>query len=169
MKMFVTFGHGQYGGVLANCYLEFEGEVSEFNAEVAVRGFMRDNFNGVWSFLYNEDQFKGQRQQYNLSRLAKLDMNGNIRYRMHDEMHCSFSTGMDGSITAGRGALDGNGYWEFPCNTCAQRAEQRLALDGKKYVFQHGYDSGVSNQMDLDTAWKAFVAGDGQIFEGDKG
>lgn len=42
------------------------------------------------------------------------------------ESHCSFSTGIDGSITAGRGQLDDNGYWEFPCEDCARRANYNL-------------------------------------------
>lgn len=81
MKMFTTFGVGQFGGVLANYYLEFEGDVSEIKAEDSVRRFMTEAFKGVWCGLYNEEQFKDQPRDYGLSRLAKLDMNGNILKR----------------------------------------------------------------------------------------
>jgi hypothetical protein len=37
---------------------------------------------------------------------------------------CSFSTGIDGSITAGTGDLDANGYWSKPCEPCAKRANK---------------------------------------------
>lgn len=81
MKMFATFGVGQFGGVLANCYLEFEGNVSEPMAEDMVRSFMTEAFKGIWCGLYNEEQFKDQPRDYGLSRLAKLDMSGNILKR----------------------------------------------------------------------------------------
>jgi hypothetical protein len=126
MKLFVTFGVGQYGRVLANCYLEFEGEASAEQAEMMVRQFMKNEFKGVWCGLYDEAQFAGQRESYQLSRLAKLDLHGNIRDRISDMAHCSFSTGIDGKITAGRGALDDYGFWEFPCEPCATRAQERL-------------------------------------------
>lgn len=48
------------------------------------------------------------------------------------ESHCSFSTGIDGSITAGRGRLDDNGYWEFPCDECATRANYRINEQRKR-------------------------------------
>jgi hypothetical protein len=32
---------------------------------------------------------------------------------------CMISTGICGSITAGKGKCDKNGYWEFPCDQCA--------------------------------------------------
>lgn len=40
---------------------------------------------------------------------------------------CSFSTGIDGSVTAGRGKLDDNGFWEHPCPSCADRMALSLA------------------------------------------
>ena len=33
---------------------------------------------------------------------------------------CGASTGIDGSSTFGTGALDLNGYWEYPCKICEQ-------------------------------------------------
>jgi hypothetical protein len=159
MKLFTTFGHGQYGGVLANCYLEFEGEASEEQAEDMVRRFMSESFKGIWCGLYNEEQFEGQRQHYNLSRLAKLDLHGNVRERMHDTMHCSFSTGIDGQITAGRGALDANGFWEFPCEPCATRANERLStrLEDQKRAWEHGYDAGADPLALHDPSWQKFL------------
>ena len=41
--------------------------------------------------------------------------------------HCSYSTRLDGSISAGRGRLDGLGEWEFPCDECEERANYRFA------------------------------------------
>ena len=39
-----------------------------------------------------------------------------------DHSGCQYSTGICGSITAGRGKLDENGYFEFPCASCARIA-----------------------------------------------
>jgi len=33
---------------------------------------------------------------------------------------CSASTGICGQMTFGRGRLDDNGYWEIPCDECAE-------------------------------------------------
>jgi len=41
-----------------------------------------------------------------------------------DHSKCCFSTGICGSITAGQGKLDENGYWEFPCPECAIKANE---------------------------------------------
>lgn len=38
---------------------------------------------------------------------------------------CGISTGICGSITAGTGKLDFNGYWEFPCYICPKKFEHR--------------------------------------------
>lgn len=38
---------------------------------------------------------------------------------------CSASSGIHGGLTFGRGDLDFNGYWEFPCELCARKAEKR--------------------------------------------
>lgn len=46
--------------------------------------------------------------------------------------HCSFSTGIDGSLTAGRGKLSDNGYWQFPCEDCATRANYREQQDRER-------------------------------------
>lgn len=35
------------------------------------------------------------------------------------EPDCGCSTGICGNLTFGRGNLDPNGYWEFPCEKCA--------------------------------------------------
>jgi len=32
---------------------------------------------------------------------------------------CSISTGVCDNLTFGKGELDPNGYWEFPCQKCA--------------------------------------------------
>jgi hypothetical protein len=127
MKIFVTFGHGQFGGVFRNVYLEFEGEASEAQADRMVREFMRDNFNSKWCGTYTEKEFAGQAEEYKLFRLVKFDLHGNIRERALPMEHCKFSTGVDGGITAGRGHLDAGGYWEFPCEPCATRANERMA------------------------------------------
>ena len=36
---------------------------------------------------------------------------------------CSTSTGMHGGLTYGSGDLYEDGYWEFPCDTCARYAD----------------------------------------------
>lgn len=41
---------------------------------------------------------------------------------------CSTSTGICGSLTAGQGELDANGYWEVPCIECEARANARYAM-----------------------------------------
>jgi len=43
--------------------------------------------------------------------------------------HCLFSSDINGQLTAGRGALDAHGYFEFPCEECVTRAERRMAHD----------------------------------------
>lgn len=37
---------------------------------------------------------------------------------------CGASTGVDGSVTFGSGALDDFGYWEKPCPVCAREWER---------------------------------------------
>jgi len=41
-----------------------------------------------------------------------------------DHSNCYLSSGICGSITAGQGKLDENGYFEIPCIECANRAEE---------------------------------------------
>jgi hypothetical protein len=40
------------------------------------------------------------------------------------DLTCSVSTGICGTITFGRGILDDNGYWEFPCRVCEAAARE---------------------------------------------
>jgi len=42
---------------------------------------------------------------------------------------CCVSTGIMEEITFGSGKLSFNGYWEFPCNTCARDWEQKYPED----------------------------------------
>jgi hypothetical protein len=36
-----------------------------------------------------------------------------------DHRNCSYSTGIDGSVTSGQGKLDWSGWWSIPCPDCA--------------------------------------------------
>ena len=47
---------------------------------------------------------------------------------------CSSSTGICGSITFGYGDLDDNGYWEFPCETCAKAFDEAEVSNYDSYV-----------------------------------
>jgi len=76
MRYFVTFGAGQYGGALANSYLEFEAP-----DEMTVRRFMSKEFGGTWCGLYDEEEFAHQPREYGLTRLVKYDEYGNILER----------------------------------------------------------------------------------------
>ncbi len=42
-----------------------------------------------------------------------------------DHSKCGMSWGICEHETFGQGKLDGNGYWEFPCEVCA-RGHERL-------------------------------------------
>jgi len=42
-----------------------------------------------------------------------------------DHSKCRISRGICGSITAGQGALDFNGYFEIPCQVCADKVAKR--------------------------------------------
>lgn len=55
---------------------------------------------------------------------------------MSDHEDCSFSTGICGSLTAGSGELDYNGYWEHPCFECARKAEADMPWFGPCWPFQ---------------------------------
>ena len=46
---------------------------------------------------------------------------------------CGVSTGICGGLTFGSGKLDDNGYWEFPCYTCAREFEKRCPELAKEY------------------------------------
>src|SRR5215213_4818157 len=76
MKFFVTFGSGQYGGTLANSYIEIEAP-SESHARLVTASA----FGAVWAFLYAEEDFLEQPAEYQLTRLCKLDQWGNVLER----------------------------------------------------------------------------------------
>jgi hypothetical protein len=42
----------------------------------------------------------------------------------HDD--CGCSTGIHEGLTFGRGRLDRNGYWEFPCRVCAAEWDKNI-------------------------------------------
>ena len=44
---------------------------------------------------------------------------------------CGRSMGICGSITAGKGELDPNGYWEFPCKQCEDYFDGALWEENK--------------------------------------
>lgn len=46
---------------------------------------------------------------------------------------CRISTGICGRIRAGKGNLDNNGYWEFPCRQCVEHYEY-LEATGYKVI-----------------------------------
>lgn len=43
-----------------------------------------------------------------------------------DHSKCSYSTGIDDSLTAGQGALDHNGFWQIPCPECCDAMEKTM-------------------------------------------
>jgi len=47
----------------------------------------------------------------------------NIEKALKHPKDCSASTGICGQMTFGRGKLDNNGYWEIPCEECAENYE----------------------------------------------
>jgi hypothetical protein len=49
---------------------------------------------------------------------------------------CCVSTGICGSLTFGRGELDGLGYWEFPCAICARYYEKEDGCRWKCWPFK---------------------------------
>jgi hypothetical protein len=40
--------------------------------------------------------------------------------------NCCVSTGIHGYLTFGSGELDGNGFWENPCDACARAHEEQF-------------------------------------------
>lgn len=49
---------------------------------------------------------------------------------------CSVSTGIHGGLTFGHGALDNNGFWEFPCGRCARAYEKKHPEGGECWPFK---------------------------------
>jgi hypothetical protein len=49
---------------------------------------------------------------------------------------CSISTGIDESLTFGRGRLDDYGFWQIPCGICAQAWEEAHPEDGPCWPFK---------------------------------
>jgi hypothetical protein len=47
---------------------------------------------------------------------------------------CGISTGICGSITAGTGEVDFNGYWEFPCYVCPKQFEHLNEVDEDSWM-----------------------------------
>ena len=72
-KFYMTFGSGQYFGALANSFIEIQA-----SNEFAARMLMSRVFGAVWSGCYDEESFKGQVEQYGLTRLCIWDEHGNI-------------------------------------------------------------------------------------------
>ena len=54
---------------------------------------------------------------------------------------CKVSTGIHDGLTFGRGKLDNNGYWQFPCNTCAREWEKNYPDDAPCWPFTNKYES----------------------------
>jgi len=52
-------------------------------------------------------------------------------YERCNDPDCSVSIGICGSLAFGKGKLDHNGYWEFPCYLCARYNEQQFYYEGK--------------------------------------
>src|SRR3954469_23857454 len=68
---------------------------------------------------------------------GQLPGGGGIR----DHKKCAISTGICGSITAGQGRLDENGYFEYPCFECAKRVEENKLANALERVWQSiGFD-----------------------------
>lgn len=63
-----------------------------------------------------------------------------MRLRLCKDPDCKVSTGIHGGPTFGKGYLDPNGYWEFPCETCAEKsfwaATKDAAISGIKLYFR---------------------------------
>lgn len=49
----------------------------------------------------------------------------------YDHKDCGMSTGIHDGPTFGKGKLDHNGYWEYPCYECARRHEKEYPEDGE--------------------------------------
>ncbi len=67
MIYYATFGYGQYGGALRNCYIELHAE-----NEILVRNWMAENFNRIWASLYKDLSFTNVQGPYN--RIAIVDI-----------------------------------------------------------------------------------------------
>jgi hypothetical protein len=52
--------------------------------------------------------------------------------------YCGSSTGIDGSLTFGRGHLYENGYWQYPCSVCARAFEKVHPEFGSCWPFERG-------------------------------
>ena len=62
-----------------------------------------------------------------LARELVRQINGALGEGEANHSACSFSSWLDGSMTAGTGKLDEYGYWEFPCAACIQAANRAVA------------------------------------------
>lgn len=56
---------------------------------------------------------------------------------------CRSSTSMGGGLTFGRGELDGNGYFEFPCRICSKAWTDALP-ETKRRVIQRMINEGMT-------------------------
>lgn len=47
---------------------------------------------------------------------------------------CGVSTSIMDCLTFGKGELDDNGFWEFPCEACSQAYYQRKKQDFQMWI-----------------------------------
>lgn len=64
-----------------------------------------------------------------------------------DHSKCSISTGIDGSLTAGQGKLDQNGYWQFPCDECRLKVRNRIMETGMVALDRIARDKGEGEEF----------------------
>lgn len=53
-----------------------------------------------------------------------------------DHSLCNWSSGIHEGLTVGQGKLDSNGYWEYPCYTCARKHEELYPKEGPIWPFK---------------------------------
>jgi hypothetical protein len=76
---YVTFGAGQYHGLLANHYFKVYAP-----DQMKARILVAEGFGVKWSGIYTEKDFEGQVAEYGLICLGTLDEYGNILGRNRD-------------------------------------------------------------------------------------
>jgi hypothetical protein len=75
--------------------------------------------------------------------------------RCGDEKCCT-STGIDGGLTFGQGKLDEYGYWQYPCEICAEDWENRRADEKEvfaKTLMQNGLSEADASEYVNQSEW----------------
>jgi len=69
---YVTFGYGQYLGILRNSYIHFLSP-----NDMIVRQVMKEHFGNKYAMIYTDDTWKGQVDEHGLTCIAVMDQFGN--------------------------------------------------------------------------------------------